>query len=239
MKQLREIIDENLSVLIEKSDGLMRIKGAPFMVANKVNKNNRYYDEALVKREVERLQKVIQKDEGILGSSDHPKGSSVEVDNTSHILRQVWYSEDDKTAYLNADILDTDKGLNIQKIIRAGGSKLGLSTRGVGTVKQKNGVDYVEDNFQLLGVDIVSAPSVSIAQFSKANILGESVEFEGDLAIDEEKDRANTEWQNKFMDKVRALYTSSREAGMRKMSLVEFAEKFPEKCNKLLLEDGE
>jgi hypothetical protein len=157
MKLIKEVV-ENVNYLTEEKDGkkALYIEG-PFLVAETVNRNKRMYKEESMRREVNRYNEEYVLKNRAFGELGHPDTPSINLDRVSHIcvgLRQegnVWIGK--------AKILETPMG-NIARQIIEGGGQLGVSSRGMGTVKTINGVNIVQDDFYLAtAADIVADPS--------------------------------------------------------------------------------
>tara|TARA_R100000008_G_scaffold18554_2_gene9410 strand:- start:2783 stop:3388 length:606 start_codon:yes stop_codon:yes gene_type:complete len=119
------------------------------------NGNFRVYPTKILKREVENY-KTIVKDNRALGELDHPESSIINLNNVSHMIIDVWM--DGKTVMGKLKVLDTPSG-NILRSLVDGGAQLGISSRGLGSVKEQSGETIVQDDFQLICFDIVSDPS--------------------------------------------------------------------------------
>lgn len=127
------------------------IKG-PFLQAEVVNGNKRSYPRAIIEREVESHINTKIKENRALGELGHPPTSEINLDRVSHVIREL--SMDGNTAIGKAQVLDTPCGKIAKSLIEAN-VKLGVSSRGLGTLK--NGI--VQSDFKLICVDIVSDPS--------------------------------------------------------------------------------
>lgn len=151
-------LTEDIKYLTEEKDGKksLYIEG-PFLVAEAVNRNRRMYKEETMRKEVNRyLEEHISKNRAF-GELGHPDTPSINLDRVSHLivgLRQegnVWIGK--------AKILETPMG-NIARQIIEGGGQLGVSSRGLGSLKMENGVNIVQDDFHLAtAADIVADPS--------------------------------------------------------------------------------
>lgn len=91
-----------------------------------------------------------------MGELDHPDSSVVNLQNVSHLVTDVWW--DGKKVMGKIEVLDTPSG-NILKSLVEAGIKMGISSRALGSVTQRNGKTYVEDDLQLICFDMVSEPS--------------------------------------------------------------------------------
>ncbi len=131
----------------------------PFMESNKQNKNGRMYPKPIVEKEVGRYQELI-KEKRSLGELGHPPNPTINLNQVSHLITELRMQGDD--AYGKAKILGTPMGKIAENLIREG-VRLGVSLRGVGSLKEKNGINEVQDDFLLSTVDIVSDPSAPSA----------------------------------------------------------------------------
>ena len=157
MKLIKEVV-EDVKYLVEEKDGKksLYIEG-PFLVAEAVNRNGRKYLRETMEKEVQRYtQEYINKNRAF-GELGHPDTPTLNLDRVSHLnvsLRQegnVWVGK--------AKILETPMG-NIARNLIEGGGQLGVSSRGMGSLKAINGVNIVQDDFQLAtAADIVADPS--------------------------------------------------------------------------------
>lgn len=184
-KELREILAprDKFTILGEgkaKSGGNILNLLVPWGQADEKTLNGRIYSKPLLHREVDRIQKAVESG-AFIGTGDHPASGVADVKTASHIVKKIWLDEGGR-GWAQIKVLDTERGKNIQAIIKAGG-QLGISTRGFGNTA-KNG--QVLDDYKMQGIDIVMNPSVSTATFSKANIF-ESVGFEEEKKVEEVK----------------------------------------------------
>jgi len=131
----------------------------PFMESNKKNKNGRMYPFPVVEKEVGRYQELI-KEKRSLGELGHPPNPTINLNQVSHLITELKMNGDD--AYGKAKILGTPMGKIAENLIREG-VRLGVSLRGVGSLKERNGINEVQDDFLLSTVDIVSDPSAPSA----------------------------------------------------------------------------
>lgn len=120
-----------------------------------LNGNKRIYPEKILRREIQNYKKFID-DRRAMGELDHPDSSVVNLQNVSHLVTDVWW--DGKKVMGKIEVLDTPSG-NILKSLVEAGIKMGISSRALGSVTQRNGKTYVEDDLQLICFDMVSEPS--------------------------------------------------------------------------------
>jgi hypothetical protein len=157
MKLIKEIT-EQVRYLTEEDNGKKNlfIQG-PFLVAERQNKNKRLYEYATMKKEVDRYtQDYINKNRAF-GELGHPDTPTINLDRVSHMVTGL--SEDGTQWIGKAKILDTPMG-NIARNLIEGGAMLGVSSRGMGSLKMINGVNVVQPDFYLAtAADIVADPS--------------------------------------------------------------------------------
>jgi len=123
--------------------------------ADTKNGNGRVYPESVLRREMNNYEKLVKENRAI-GELDHPDDSVINLKNASHMVTDIWW--DDNTVMGKVKLLTTPSG-NILKSLIDSGCKLGISSRGLGSVKEHKGDTVVEDDFQLICFDFVSEPS--------------------------------------------------------------------------------
>ena len=129
------------------------------------NKNGRIYPEMLLKREVEKYQTLIKKG-GALNELNHPSSSLIDLDRVSHSILETWW---DGKILMGKIKLFTSPGWKKMGIVSTkgdqaamlimNGATLGISSRGVGSLKSERGQNIVQDDFELVCFDLVSSPS--------------------------------------------------------------------------------
>jgi hypothetical protein len=157
MKLIKEIT-ETVSYLVEEANGKksLHIEG-PFLVAEKKNRNGRLYEFNTMKKEVSRYTEEYINKHRAFGELGHPESPSINLDRVSHMITSL--REDGNQWIGKAKILDTPMG-NIAKSLIEGGAQLGVSSRGMGSLKNVNGVNIVQPDFYLAtAADIVADPS--------------------------------------------------------------------------------
>lgn len=148
-------IIENMQIIEEsKSSGTMKIKGV-FQRAGSPNHNKRIYEKTLLVREMKRLDEAIQ-ERRLMGELDHPTHDSVKLGNVSHLVTSLAMNGDEMIG--EAEILNTPCGQVAQALIK-GGVKLGISSRGMGTLTEKGDYQLVNEDFKLVTFDLVADPS--------------------------------------------------------------------------------
>lgn len=155
MKLLNEFTET--SVLIEESSGKKNynIKGY-FIHCNEENRNGRIYMKEHMIPEVDRYRRDYIDTRRALGELSHPEGPQINPDKVSHLITKLNF--EDHRCIGEARILDTPNG-NIVKSFIDAGVNFGVSTRGLGSIKESNGIKYVQPDFRLVTVDIVLDPS--------------------------------------------------------------------------------
>ena len=136
------------------ADGGMVVSGK-LQEADRLNGNQRKYPRTVLEREVKNYMKLV-KERRALGECDHPETSVVELKNASHLITDIWW--DGNNVMGKAQILETPSGKILRSLIESGVT-LGISSRGMGSVRESNGQTIVEDDFQLVCFDFVSEPS--------------------------------------------------------------------------------
>jgi len=156
MKLIREEI-EKVEVITEgKGDNAkLYIKG-PFLQAECVNRNGRLYPLSIMEREVKRYTESYVNKGRALGELGHPDGPTVNLERVSHIIKEL--KQDGNNITGKAKILDTPYGKIVKNLIDEG-VKIGVSSRGMGSLKSVNGINEVQKDFMLSAVDIVADPS--------------------------------------------------------------------------------
>ena len=119
------------------------------------NGNGRVYPHAVLMREMKNYSKLVN-EKRALGELDHPEDSVINLKNASHLVTDVWW--DNKNVMGKVKVLDTPSGQVLKSLVSSG-VKLGISSRGMGSVQESAGQTIVEDDFQLICFDFVSEPS--------------------------------------------------------------------------------
>ena len=127
-----------------------------FMQAEQKNRNGRIYPKNILTKETGRyINEYVNKGRA-LGELNHPTGPTVNLDRVSHIVKDL--HEDGNNIYGKAKVLDTPMGRIVKNLIDEG-AQLGVSTRGMGSLKARNGFQEVQEDFMLAAIDIVADPS--------------------------------------------------------------------------------
>ena len=157
MKLISETV-EDVEYITEEKNGKKqyKIKGI-FMQADVKNRNGRIYPMEVLQKEVAKYNKNFIKENRAYGELGHPDGPTVNLERVSHMITEL--HPDGKNFVGEAKILGTPMGEIVKDIINDGG-KLGVSSRGMGSLNQKGGTNYVRDDFYLAtAADIVADPS--------------------------------------------------------------------------------
>ena len=159
MKLITEHTNE-IEYIVEGKGKQQYIKGV-FMQSDVKNQNGRVYPFPVLQREVKNYTKKFVKEGRALGELGHPMGPTINLDRVSHLITEL--HEDGKNFVGKAKIMDTPNGKIVKNLLQSG-VKLGVSSRGLGTVKtNKSGVNEVQKDFVLSTVDIVADPSAPAA----------------------------------------------------------------------------
>ena len=157
MKLIKEIT-EDVQYIQEEKDGKksLFIEGV-FLQSNLKNRNGRVYPKEVMRKEVARYTAEQIDKNRALGELGHPDGPTVNLDRVSHMI--VSLKEDGDNWIGKAKILDTPMGKVAASLIEAG-AQLGVSSRGLGSIRERSGISEVQDDFMLAtAADIVSDPS--------------------------------------------------------------------------------
>lgn len=157
MKLIKEI-NESVNYLVEEKDGkkTLFIEG-PFLVSERQNRNGRMYKEETMRKEVNRYHEEYINKNRAFGELGHPDTPSINLDRVSHLIVSLRQEGTDWIG--KAKILETPMG-NIARNLIEGGAQLGVSSRGMGSLKNVNGINIVQDDFYLAtAADIVADPS--------------------------------------------------------------------------------
>ena len=158
VKLFTEAVEEVQYITEAKEGGgkNYKIKGI-FLQADIKNRNGRVYPMEVLEKEVSRYNKKFINENRAYGELGHPEGPTVNLERVSHMVTELY--PDGKNFIGEAKIMETPMGKIVKNIMNEGG-KLGVSSRGMGSLNQKNGANYVRDDFYLAtAADIVADPS--------------------------------------------------------------------------------
>ena len=157
MKLITEV-NENIEYIVENKNGKksMHINGV-FMMGETKNRNGRVYPHDILMNEVKRYNTEYVDKNRAFGELGHPEGPTINLERVSHMIKEL--KPDGNNVIGKAKIMDTPYG-NIVKNLIDEGAKLGVSSRGMGSLEERGGTNYVKDDFYLAtAADIVADPS--------------------------------------------------------------------------------
>ena len=159
MKLITEVLEDSVQYITEaNAEGEKEyfIEGV-FMQANKPNRNGRIYPTSILENEVKRYNKEYVMKNRAFGELGHPQGPTINLERVSHMIKELYQDGDNFVG--RAKIMDSPYGSIVKNLIKEGAS-LGVSSRGMGSLKTKNGVNEVQKDFYLAtAADIVADPS--------------------------------------------------------------------------------
>jgi len=178
MKLIAEYNDTHLEVIEEKVNGKksLAIEGV-FMQADKKNRNGRVYEKKILEKAVNKYVEEQVKTGRAVGELNHPDGPTINLDKVSHKITDLRFEGSDVIG--KASILKTPMGQIVEGLLE-GGVKLGVSSRGMGSLVQKQGTTFVNNDFLLATVDIVQDPS---APNAFVNGIMEGVEWKWENGV--------------------------------------------------------
>ena len=159
MKLISEVVDDSMVEFIteEKNGSKSHYIQGVFMQAEQKNRNGRVYPKAILKEQVNKYIKEYVDQNRAFGELGHPDGPIVNLERVSHMIKEL--KEDGNNFMGKAKIMDTPYGKIVKNLIDEG-AKLGVSSRGMGSLKNVGGTNIVQDDFYLAtAADIVADPS--------------------------------------------------------------------------------
>lgn len=161
MKLIAEYNDQPLEVLVESNEGKKThfIEGV-FAQSEQRNRNGRIYPKNVMENAVDKYIREYVNTRRSVGELNHPDGPTINLDKVSHLIERLEWKGNDVVG--KARILETPMGMIVKGLLD-GGVQLGVSTRGMGSLEEKNGVMYVRGDYMLNTVDIVQDPSAPTA----------------------------------------------------------------------------
>ncbi len=179
MKLIAEYNDSDITTYIteDKKGNKSHVIEGVFMQADAKNRNGRIYEKKILEAAVNKYVKEQVSTGRAVGELNHPEGPTVNLDKVSHKITDLKWEGSNVVG--KASILKTPMGQIVEGLLE-GGVKLGVSSRGMGSLVQKNGVNYVGKDFMLATVDIVQDPS---APEAFVNGIMEGVEWVWDNGI--------------------------------------------------------
>jgi len=168
-----EIQPNQISEAMKENNGKLVVKGV-LQRADTKNQNGRVYPKEILMREAKKYFQNFINQKRAMGELDHPESSVVNLANVSHNITEMNWNGDDLIG--TVEVLPTPSG-NILKELFKSGIKLGISSRGMGSVESvTEGASEVQDDFELIAFDFVSNPSTHGAFMYPAGGMNESVE---------------------------------------------------------------
>ena len=158
MKLITEYTTSDVQCIVEKKENGEKkyvIEGV-FAQADKKNRNGRVYPKPILENAVNKYVKEQVKTHRAVGELNHPEGPTVNLDKVSHLITDLKFEGTNVVG--KAQVLPTPMGKIVEGLLE-GGVQLGVSTRGMGSLVQKNGAMEVGKDFILSTVDIVQDPS--------------------------------------------------------------------------------
>ena len=152
-----EVKPEHINESMNENNGKLVVSGV-LQRAEAKNQNGRIYPREILVREAKKYTKEFIKQRRAMGELDHPESSVVNLANVSHNVKEMHWEGDNLLG--TVEVLSTPSG-NILKELFKSGIKLGISSRGMGSVEtvQENGAQEVQGDFELIAFDFVSNPS--------------------------------------------------------------------------------
>ena len=188
-----------------------------FLQSDLKNKNGRIYPREIMQREVARYVKENIKTKRAYGELGHPDGPTVNLDRVSHMITSL--KEDGNNYIGRAKVMDTPMGKIVKELISEG-AQLGVSSRGLGSLKERNGINEVQDDFMLAtAADIVADPSAPDA-FVNGIMEGKEWVF------------VNGKWTEQDIEEAQATISSANSAHLEEEKLQVF-NNFLQKLSKI------
>tara|TARA_R100001510_G_C7640402_1_gene198093 strand:- start:251 stop:847 length:597 start_codon:yes stop_codon:yes gene_type:complete len=150
-----EVTPDKVNEAISTNGGKLVVKGV-LQRAEARNQNGRVYPKEILMREANKYTDNFIKERRAMGELDHPDSSVINLQNVSHNVMEMHWNGNDLVG--TVEVLTTPAG-NILRELFKSGIKLGISSRGLGSIKQESVGDEVQDDFELIGFDFVSNPS--------------------------------------------------------------------------------
>lgn len=192
MKLITEMTEE-VRLVTEDKEGKKNyfIEGV-FMQAEQKNRNGRVYPISILENEVKRYNDQYVGKKRALGELNHPQGPTVNLDRVSHLITELKFNGNDCIG--RAKVLDTPMGKIVKNLIDEG-AQLGVSSRGMGSLKDVGGINEVQKDFMLSAVDVVADPS---APNAFVNGIYEGAEWVWDNGILREKEVARMQREYEY-----------------------------------------
>jgi hypothetical protein len=209
-------INEEIQVLTEENEPGKKnyfIEGI-FLMCDQKNRNGRVYTFEMMNRKVNEYNNSFVKQKRAFGELGHPEGPTINLERVSHMITDLY--SDKKNFIGRAKIMDTPYGKIVKNLIDEG-AKLGVSSRGIGSLEEKNGVNYVKDDFQLAtAADIVADPSAPEA-FVRGIMEGKEWIWESGRLVEKDIEQIKKTIQNASLRKLEETKIQAFEKFMRNL----------------------
>ena len=206
----------NVELMVEEKNGSKQhfIKGT-FMQAKIKNRNGRVYPMEVLEKEVGRYRKEFIDRKRAFGELGHPEGPTVNLERVSHMITKL--ENDGKGNYYGeAKITDTPYGKIVKELINEG-AQLGVSSRGMGSLENKGGTNYVKNDFYLAtAADIVADPSAPSA-FVQGVMEGKEWVWDNGIVKEQDVSEIQEEINRAKRDELVKAQTAAFDKFMRKL----------------------
>tara|TARA_A100001015_G_scaffold215687_1_gene242199 strand:- start:23 stop:616 length:594 start_codon:yes stop_codon:yes gene_type:complete len=156
----QDLLTEEEKIKVENGT---KILSGVMQMSERQNANGRVYSHAILEREVKKY-KIAVEQRRALGELDHPESGVINLQNCSHLVTDIWMEGNKCMGKI--EVLGTPAGKILESLIDAE-IPCGISSRGMGSIREENGVTMVEDDFQLICFDMVADPSTPGAYMMK------------------------------------------------------------------------
>ena len=154
-----------------------------FLMCDQKNRNGRVYEFDMMNKKIKEYSSSFVNQKRAFGELGHPEGPTINLERVSHMITNLY--ADKKNFIGRAKIMDTPYGKIVKNLIDEG-AKLGVSSRGIGSLEEKNGVNYVKNDFQIAtAADIVADPSAPEA-FVRGIMEGKEWNFESGRLVEKD-----------------------------------------------------
>lgn len=157
MKLISEVVDQEIECLVENTQqGKKYFIEGRWATANEPNRNGRIYPSSVMECALGKYNSDYIQQKRAMGELNHPQGPSINLDRVSHVIESLKMDGNYVTG--RAKVMSTPMGEIVKNLIDEG-VKLGVSTRGLGSLKERNGYNEVQNDFFISAIDVVSDPS--------------------------------------------------------------------------------
>lgn len=207
---------EQVKVINEGKDGNIRLRmQGKFQQCDEQNNNGRIYPKAILENQVKAIQEKIS-DRSLVGALDHPSNDAIHLSQASHLITKLWL-EKDGSVMGECEILSTPNGKIVEALINDG-VKIGISSRGIGSVTEGIKGKIVNEDFKLITFDLVSDPSTRGAFPELTESIRENSQRAQQIVSKHKKDRVLLTMLeskiNEAMKKKKKKYEESDDSGL-------------------------